>query len=176
MLRQDVDPEVESVRLAMQGDTDARNRVFELIYSRILRYHRKLAGGNEALAEEWTQETLIRLIRSFDQLREPEGFVPWAFRIATNVSRDTYRARAAVMTDAPDMAVGDGRADEGEDLARRVLALLEKLPEPYRNVLTLRYLEGMAYETMAEVLGTPVPTLRSQLARGRQMIRRRLGS
>jgi len=175
IVRQELDPELRTVRLAMAGAVDARNRVVELIYARILRFHRKLAGGSDALADEWTQETLIRLIRSFDQLREPEGFVPWAFRIATNVWRDHFREKAGPAPEAEEEPVGDERGTEGQELARRVVDLLQKLPEAYRMVLTLRYLEGLSYETMAEILGTPIPTLRSQIARGRQMIRRRLG-
>ena len=55
----ETDTETRDARRAMQGDTDARERLFEQIYGRILRYHRKLAGV--ALAEELTQETMVRL-------------------------------------------------------------------------------------------------------------------
>jgi RNA polymerase sigma-70 factor (ECF subfamily) len=170
----DVDAEIAEVRRAMRGDAASRDRLFEQVYARILRYHRKLAAGNPALAEELTQETMVRLIRSFDQLREPERFVPWAFRIATNAWRDHHRPRAARAPEAP-METAAGRAAERDELAQRILDRLAKLPETYRVVLTLRYLEGMDYEAMADVLETPVPTLRSQIARGRQMIRRMLG-
>ncbi len=162
-------------RLAMQGDAAARDRLFEEIYARILRYHRKLATGRPALAEELTQEAMVRLIRSFDQLREPGRFIPWAFRIATNVWRDHHRPKGKRGADAPAEAPASGRVAEREELAERVLEEVGRLPETYRVVLTLHYLEGMDYEAMADVLDTPVPTLRSQIARGRQMIRRLLG-
>ena len=170
----DVDAEIAEVRRAMQGDAAARDRLFEQIYARVLRYHRKLATGNSALAEELTQETMVRLIRSFDQLREPERFVPWAFRIATNAWRDHHRPRSAKTPERPAEKTGADRAAERDELAQRILDRLSRLPETYRVVLTLRYLEGMDYEAMADVLETPVPTLRSQIARGRQMIRRQL--
>lgn len=171
----DVDAELRTVRLAMQGDAGARERLFEQIYARVLRYHRKLAAGRPALAEELTQESMVRLIRSFGQLRDAERFLPWAFRIATNVWRDHHRPPSAPLPEAPPEAGGAGRAAERDELAQRVLDRLTRLPEPYRVVLTLRYLEGMEYEAMADVLEIPVPTLRSQIARGRQMIRRMLG-
>jgi RNA polymerase sigma-70 factor (ECF subfamily) len=170
----DVDAETRDARRAMQGDSAARERLFEQIYARILRYHRKLAGANAPLAEEMTQETMVRLIRAFDQLREPERFVPWAFRIATNVWRDHHRAKNPPVPETTGEAAG-GRSAEREEFAQRVLDAIGKLPETYRAVLTLRYLEGMEYEAMADILETPVPTLRSQIARGRQMIRRQLG-
>ena len=171
----DVDAEIAEVRRAMGGNAAARDRLFEQIYARILRYHRKLATGNPALAEELTQETMVRLIRSFDQLREPERFVAWAFRIATNAWRDHHRPRPSRAPELPAESPA-GRAAERDELAQRILDRLSKLPETYRVVLTLRYLEGMDYEAMADVLETPVPTLRSQIARGRQMIRRQLES
>ena len=169
-----VDAETRDARLALQGNAAARDRLFEQIYARILRYHRKLASGNPGLAEELTQESMVRVIRSFEQLREAERFVPWAFRIATNVWRDHHRAK-----NPPDPE-GKPEASPGtagrEEFAQRVLEAVGRLPETYRAVLTLRYLEGMEYEAMADVLDTPVPTLRSQIARGRQMIRRQLES
>jgi RNA polymerase sigma-70 factor (ECF subfamily) len=171
----DVDAELRTVRLALQGDPGARDRLFEQIYARVLRYHRKLAAGDPALAEELTQESMVRLIRSFGQLREAERFVPWAFRIATNVWRDHHRPKSRTTPEAPRESAGAERAAERDELAQRILDRLETLPETYRVVLTLRYLEGMEYEAMAEVLEVPVPTLRSQIARGRQMIRRMLG-
>ena len=87
-------------------------------------------------------------------------------------------AQAAKNPPAPESAgetTAGARSAEREEFAQRVLDAVGKLPETYRAVLTLRYLEGMEYEAMADILETPVPTLRSQIARGRQMIRRQLG-
>lgn len=175
IVAQELDAETRDARLALQGDAAARDRLFEEIYARILRYHRKLAAGRPSVAEELTQETMVRLIRSFDQLREPGRFVPWAFRIATNVWRDHHRPKGVPPAEVAAEAPGGGRNAEREELSQRILERVGKLPETYRVVLTLRYLEGMDYESMADVLETPVPTLRSQIARGRQMIRRQMG-
>jgi RNA polymerase sigma-70 factor (ECF subfamily) len=171
----DVDAETREAKLAMGGDARARDRLFEQIYARVLRYHRKLAAGHPGLAEELTQETLLRLIRSFDQLREPERVVPWAFRIATNVWRDHHRPKKRPAEGLPVRVPGSACAAEREELSERVLDLLGRLPDTYRIVLTLRYLEGLDYESIAAVLEIAIPTLRSQIARGRQMIRRLLG-
>jgi RNA polymerase sigma-70 factor (ECF subfamily) len=169
----DLEADLRAVRAAMGGDALERDRLFEQVYGRILRYHRKLAGS-PALAEELAQETIVRLIRSFGQLREAERFVPWAFRIATNVWRDYHRARAERDRAVAGEAAPGGDLAERRDLADRVVSALDKLPEIYRMALTLRYLEGMEYEAMAHVLDVPVVTLRSHIARGRNMIRREL--
>lgn len=171
----DATPEIREARLAMGGDARARERLFEQIYARLLRYHRKLAAGTPGLADELCQETMVRLIRSFDQLREPERFVPWAFRIATNVWRDHHRPKGPRPDEAPPEATGGAPSAEREELGQKVIETLGRLPETYRTVLILRYLEGLEYDAMADILETPVPTLRSQIARGRQMIRRLMG-
>jgi RNA polymerase sigma-70 factor (ECF subfamily) len=160
-----------SVREALRGDAAARERLFEDVYARLLRYHRKLAGGDAALAEELAQETMVRVLRSFAQLRDPERFIPWVFRIATNAWRDHRRRKSEAAPAGPE--VRDGAA-ERDDLSRKVLGLLEKLPEPYRSALTLRYLEDLDYDAMSEILDVAAVTLRSHVARGRQMIRRQL--
>jgi RNA polymerase sigma-70 factor (ECF subfamily) len=159
------------VREAMRGSAAARDRLFGDVYARVLRYHRKLAGGDLALAEELAQETMVRVLRSFGQLREADRFVPWVFRIATNAWRDHRRKRSEAAPSEPE--VRDGAA-ERDDLSRRVLGVLEKLPEPYRAALTLRYLEDLDYDAMSEILDVSAVTLRSHVARGRQMIRRQL--
>src|SRR5947207_7360969 len=114
----DVDAETRDARLALQGNAGAGDRLFEQIYARILRYHRKLAAGDPGLAEELTQESMIRVIRSFDQLREPERFVPWAFRIATNVWRDHHRAKNPSDAEARIEAPSQGRTSEREEFAQ----------------------------------------------------------
>jgi RNA polymerase sigma-70 factor (ECF subfamily) len=163
--------DVKTVREALHGGAEARDRLFEQVYARLLRYHRKLAGGDLALAEELAQETMVRVLRSFAQLREPDRFIPWVFRIATNAWRDHRRRKAEAAPAEPEVR---DVAAERDDLSRRVLGLLEKLPEPYRSALTLRYLEDLDYDAMSEILDVSAVTLRSHVARGRQMIRRQM--
>lgn len=153
----------------------ARDRLYEEVYGRVFRYLGKLCAGHTELAEELTQETMVRLLRSHGQLRNSSQFVPWAFRIATNVWRDERRRVRAVKQPLSAQAEGGAAGTaEQQELARRVLRQVERLPEVYRVALTLRYLEGLDYETMSEILDTPLVTLRSHIARGRQLIRRQL--
>jgi len=170
----EVDPASAVAGKAIRGDAAARDRLFEETYLRLLRYLGKLTNGNSALAEELSQETMVRVIRSFERLRDPERFIPWVFRIATHVWRDYHRARTA--KEAVDAAAPGAAAEPAErrELTDRVLRELSRLPEVYRVALTLRFLEGMEYEDMAEVLEVSAVTLRSHVARGRQMIRRQL--
>ena len=144
------------------------------VYGRVFRYLGKLCAGHTELAEELTQETMVRLLRSHGQLRDSRQFIPWAFRIATNVWRDERRRiRSTRRMPAAPQLPGE-LSPEQQELSRKVIRKLERLPEVYRVALTLRYLEGLDYDTMSEILDTPLVTLRSHIARGRQMIRRQL--
>lgn len=171
MQQVDVDP-LDGVREALGGDGPARARLFERLSERVQRYHRKLTRGDAALAEELTQETMVRALRAIDELRDPDRLLPWAFRIATNVWRDHCRRAAPAeplrTTDQPVTPA------EEHELAGRAVQALGELPEVYRVALTLRYLEGLDYDAMSLILEVSVPTLRSHIARGRKMIRHRL--
>jgi RNA polymerase sigma-70 factor (ECF subfamily) len=172
MLVADIREQLSLVRGAIGGNGEARDRLLEHLYGRLYRFHRKLLRGDALIAEELAQETLMRVLRSFDQVRDPERFLAWAFRIATNVWRDHHRRRGT----PPRMVAEEEPSEppEESEMSRRVIDELSQLPELYRVALTLRYLEGLDYEAMAEILETPIPTLRSQIARGRQMIRKQI--
>jgi RNA polymerase sigma-70 factor (ECF subfamily) len=156
------------VQRALAGDAAARKRVVEGLYERLRRYLLKLSR-DRGLAEELAQETALRLLKSFDRLREADRLEPWAFRIATNAWRDHCRARAPRPLPEP----REARKTDSE-LNERVLKALDGLPDPYRTALVLRYLEGMDYEDMGEILDVEPVTLRSHVARGRALIRRTL--
>jgi RNA polymerase sigma-70 factor (ECF subfamily) len=161
--------ELREVRRAIGGDAGARDRVVQGLYDRLRRYLVKLSR-DRAVADELAQETALRLLRSFDRLREPARLEPWAFRIATNAWRDHVRAQSP--RPLPPERREPERADP--ELAGRVMKALDALPDPYRTALVLRFLEGMDYEQMAEILDVEAVTLRSHVARGRALIRRTL--
>jgi len=163
-----------TVAAAQQGDGMARDRLLEEAYRRIFRYQLRLVRGDREEAQELTQESMVRLIRSLRGLREPERLVPWFLRIASNVWRDSLRRRKT-----PSLAVDIASPQsvptaETRDVVEQVLLHLGALPEIYRQVLTLRYLEGLDYRSLSEVLDCPVGTAKSQVARGLELIRQRM--
>lgn len=164
-----IDP--RTVTEAQRGDPQARERLLVESYRRIYRYHLRLTGGRAEESHDLAQETMVRLIRSLETLREPERFMPWALRIAVNLWRDRGARRPTaplpLQTEAPPAE------DPESDLAARVLASLRMLPEPYRSAVTLRYLEDLDYEAMSEILEISAVTLRSHVARALRMIRER---
>jgi RNA polymerase sigma-70 factor, ECF subfamily len=155
--------------------TAPEDRIDEL-YRRVFGFHLRLAGGVRTEAEELTQETMLRVLRSKEALRDPEKLVFWALKIAARIRIDTYRRRPHVALN-PGMEEGGPAIEPGQgEESSRALKLLSALPEPYRTSVSLRYVQGLGYEEMASILELPEGTVKSHVARGLRLIRRGMES
>src|ERR1700694_1914025 len=130
---------------------------------------------NDADAEDVVQDAYVRALRFFSSLRGEDARA-WLFTIVRNTwyGRFPRRAGSAVMT----VADGDAgnRADATLDpeaqmiqqqTVEQVRHALEMLPTDFREVLVLRELEGLSYKEIAAIVGVPLGTVMSRLARGR---------
>jgi RNA polymerase sigma factor (sigma-70 family) len=136
---------------------------------------------NSADAEDAVQECYLRAYRHFDGFR---GTVikPWLFAILRNVCRAEY-ARRAELVDAEvfnsegvvPLWVEAQDSPETEVLRRleteTMQRLVDALPDPYRETFVLRELNDLSYREIADVIGAPVGTVMSRLARARSLLR-----
>ena len=129
--------------------------------------------GNRHEAEDLLQETLTRAIAAAGSYRATGSLRAWLFSIMHNAFVSGLRERRPV--DDPD---GIEMSTPAPQLAalevRDVLAALARLPEPQRAALSLIAREEFSYEEAASILGIPLGTLMSRLARGREALRRTL--
>ena len=155
------------------------SKMMETEIPRLRRYARALTRNNEHTADDLVQDCLVRGLSKQHLWVEGTDLRAWLFTIMHNqyvnfVRRGVREGAAVPISDAePSLtraANQDGRL-ELRDLDR-ALALL---PEEQRTVILLIGLEGMAYETAAEVVGVPVGTVRSRLSRGREELRKLMG-
>jgi RNA polymerase sigma factor (sigma-70 family) len=145
---------------------------------RLRRYARALTR-NERTADDLVQDCLVRALSKQHLWVEGTELRAWLFTIMHNqyvnsVRRAVRRGSEVEVSDTePSLtrAANQDRRLELRDL-NRALALL---PEEQRTVILLIGLEGMAYEAVAEVVGIPVGTVRSRLARGREALRKLMG-
>jgi RNA polymerase sigma-70 factor (ECF subfamily) len=147
------------------------------------RFARRLTR-NRADAEDVFQETLLRALAKRGELRDPARLRPWLLAIARTSwlnSRRGLRNRLEVLEGGRSHPDGSpGRGDlEREILDRSItdelLLALESLPEEWREALWLREVEDLSYEEIAKVLGCPLGTVRSRLARARAAAAASLG-
>ncbi len=142
---------------------------------------------NTADAEDAVQECFLRALRHFDSYRGP-AMKPWLLAILRNVCKAEF-ARRAVQPMPPEPREHEPAADdpplwqepqpspEAELLRRHdddtIRRLIAALPEPFREAIVLRDINDLSYRDIAEVVGAPVGTVMSRLARARAMLRER---
>ena len=174
----------ELIEAARAGDRFALDQLLRRHYDRIHAVARRIAGPTRD-ADDATQEALIKIVRSLPTFDGRSSFGTWAYRIATNAALDELRKRKR----RPALhSVRDDTGDAGfepvdEMSERRIgsvadrLALddaLAALPEDYRSAVVLRDVADLDYAEIADVLGVPVGTVKSRIARGRRLLAKEL--
>ncbi len=167
-------------------------RAFDLL---VLKYQQKVANlvsryirdPSETL--DVTQEVFIKAYRALKNFRGDSAFYTWLYRIAINTSKnflvsqgrrppgDDLDAETAEQLDVG-VRLKEYATPESQlltdEIARTVKAAVDELPEDLRTAITLRELEGMSYEEIAEAMSCPIGTVRSRIFRARDAIDKRL--
>jgi len=124
-------------------------------------------------ADDLTQATIERALKSRDQWQPGTRLDSWAYRIMRNLWIDTARARSRRdKVEAPEEEaerVGEdptASMDAAVDLSR-MMSAMERLPDEQREVVALILIEGFGYRETAEMLDVPIGTVSSRLVRGR---------
>jgi RNA polymerase sigma-70 factor (ECF subfamily) len=165
------------------------DRAFEEVYARYAGMVYSLAlrlAGDPDEAADLTQEVFLRIYRHLGTFRGRSSLKTWVYQVGLNQCRSRLgRSRPDTQPLAEEGAEGarplpdPGRGPESEALAadtgRRVGDALAALPLAFREAVVLRDLEGLGYEEIAALVGVPVGTVRSRIARGREQLRGLLG-
>lgn len=159
---------------------DAFERELTELLPRLRRFAHALSR-NAADADDLTQATVERALRSRDQWQPGTRLDSWLYRIMRNLWIDTARARTRKERhEAPEeaaIAVGvDPRdaMDASLELTR-AMAAMEQLPDEQREVVALILVEGFGYREVSEMLDLPIGTVSSRLVRGRTALLSMLG-
>lgn len=177
--------EKELVRLACAGDAEAFGELVSRYQNKV--FH--LAFGftrDQAAADDLAQEIFLKAYLALPGFRGQAEFSTWLYRLAINHIKDYLRkmkkriqreerleeTKVSLMPDE-----GESKEEEEELMERRrqlVAKVMATLPEKYRLVLTLRDVEGLAYEEIASLLGTSLGTVDSRLHRARKLLREKM--
>ena len=182
-------PLVERVK---QGDVKA----FEMLVVKYQRRIERLIGRmvrDVDLVPDIAQETFIRAYRALPQFRGDSAFYTWLYRIAVNTAKKTLMelkrdplvtesARAGRDEDDDGPRVQDEPSDSAtpeavlasKQIAAAVNFAVEALSEDLRQAITLREIDGLSYEEIAEIMNCPIGTVRSRIFRAREAIAARL--
>ncbi len=177
------------VERVQRGDKKA----FELL---VIKYQRKLMRlvsrlvRDQAEAEDVVQEAFIKAYRALPQFRGESAFYTWLYRIGINTAKNYLvtqgrRAPTSTETNAEEAETFDD-AEQLRDIntpesmlatkqiASTVNIAMESLPEELRVAISLREIEGLSYDEIAEAMGCPIGTVRSRIFRAREAIAEKL--
>jgi RNA polymerase sigma-70 factor (ECF subfamily) len=172
--------DTELVAQARQGDEVA----FEQLVLKHQRYVFNLAYrvlGDYTEAEDMTQEAFVRVWRGLSGFRGQARFTTWLYRIVHNLclNRLPGLQRELLQTEPLEEVLADPGPSPADLFAVReqmafLHAQLDRLPEKYRLVLTLRYLQHLSYDEIAAALEMPMGTVKTHIHRARRLLRERL--
>jgi RNA polymerase sigma-70 factor (ECF subfamily) len=173
----------ELIQKAQAGDDAAFNQVVLAYRKRILGTIARLIGRPEDV-EDVAQEVFLRLYYSLDQLRTPEVFEPWLYRLTVNASYDYLRkqrrrneSRMSDLTEQQVMmadAAAGGKAsaeDQRKNQVRELVhSLLESVSEEDRILLMLKEVEGLSLKELEQIYRVKENALKVRLFRARQRV------
>jgi RNA polymerase sigma-70 factor, ECF subfamily len=188
----DADADALLVERVKRGDV----RAFEMLVVKYQRRVERLIGRmvrDVDLVEDIAQESFIRAYRALPQFRGDSAFYTWLYRIAVNTAkkalmdmkRDPLVLESSRNTgeDGEETSRAENELTDGEtpeallaskEIAAAVNSAIEALSEDLRQAITLREIEGLSYEEIAEMMNCPIGTVRSRIFRAREAIATRL--
>lgn len=180
------------VERVKRGDTKA----FEMLVVKYQRRIERLIGRmvrDVDLIPDIAQETFIRAYRAIPQFRGESAFYTWLYRIAVNTAKKTLvdmkrdplvlESSLASRDDDDETSRTENELTDGEtpeallaskEIAATVNGAIEALSPDLKQAITLREIEGLSYEEIAEVMNCPIGTVRSRIFRAREAIAERL--
>ena len=178
----------ELVRRAQAGDKTAFDLLVRKYQQKVINLvSRFVQDPSEAL--DVAQETFIKAYRALNNFRGDSQFYTWIYRIAANTAKNHLASRARKsptwsvdVEDAEHFAGENGLKEYDnpenllltEEIKQTVFRAIENLPEDLKTAITLRELEGLSYEDIAQVMGCPIGTVRSRIFRARDAIDKEL--
>jgi len=184
-----VDINVSLIRRCKNNERAA----FDILLGKYERYLYNICYGytfNQDEALDIMQEIYIKIFRNIHTFDETRPLLPWLKRVAINTCLNYKRDNKKLPKLSLDLETGENEnstlldciaaVDDTEETAifhetqEAVTKSLQKLPDNYRLPLTLRYLENMSYEEIASVLKQPLGTIKSNVYRARNMMKKSL--
>lgn len=178
-------PDADLVRRILDGEAELFAVLVERYRTRLCRFVERYTNDAED-ARDVTQEVFVKVYGALDSFDSRYRFSTWLFRIAGNAAIDHLRRRKMKLLplelpageDGDRVAVdpAESRPDPLEELSRARLRkalddAIERLPDDYRELISLRHYGELPYEEIAELKGMPLGTVKNKLFRARQALR-----
>ncbi len=186
MSEQELDWQI--VQRVQQGDKAAFNLLVRKYQHRLVNLVSRYVSNHGDVADV-VQEAFIKAYRALPGFRGESAFYTWLYRIAVNSSKN-YLVATGRKPPSSDVDAEEAESYEGsdalkvgdspekllltEEIRQVVFDTIEQLPDELRTAITLRELDGLSYEEIAEIMGCPIGTVRSRIFRAREAIDQKL--
>ncbi|GAB0171369.1 RNA polymerase sigma factor SigW [Lysinibacillus sp. CTST325] len=180
----------KKIKQVLKGDQNAFADIVSLYQHKLYQVCYRMLG-NKQESEDIAQEAFVRAymnLHTFDQKRK---FATWLYRIATNLCIDRIRKKKpdyyldaeVAGTEGLDMYSQIAAADqlpeeqiEQMELQDRIQYEIGRLPDKYRSVIVLKYIEELSLQEISEILDMPLGTVKTRIHRGREALRKQLNN
>ncbi len=180
--------DAELVKRVQAGDTGAFDVLVQKYQHKVINLVGRFVS-DKAECQDIAQDAFIKAFRAIGKFRGDSQFYTWLYRIAANTAKNHLASRARKSPSYP-VDVDDAEHFEGEsglkeyanpenllltdEIRSTIFTAIEKLPEDLRSAITLREIDGLSYEEIADVMDCPIGTVRSRIFRARDVIDKEL--
>lgn len=176
------------IKQVLKGDQDAYAEIVEIYKDRVYHICYRMLG-NQHESEDIAQEAFLRAYVNIQRFNTNLKFSTWLYRIATNLCIDRIRKKKPDYYLDAEVAGTDGlnmysqipastklpeEDVEKMELQETIQMEISKLPEKYRSVIVLKYIEELSLNEISETLDLPLGTVKTRIHRGREALRKQL--
>jgi RNA polymerase sigma-70 factor, ECF subfamily len=169
------------IRACQQGDREAFQLLFEAYKDKVFSIAVYSIGGDRSIADDVTQQIFLKLFTAIRQFRGDSEFTTWLYRLVVNACLDERRRRRRLLPwgdSTVSNSHGDRKPQEKQydrlEVAAAVRDAIGELKPKFRLPILLKYIEGLSYEEIAEVMECSKGTVASRLNRGHSQLAKRL--
>ncbi len=164
------------VQRCRDGERAAFEELFEMYQPRLKYFVRRLDGGGSNI-DDILQDIWLSVYKKIHKLKDAQSFGVWLYRIARNKVYDGFRRKDRFIRlpedDEVPVQISDEPAFDAND-AEKLHGALSKLKPYHREVLTLCFIEQMSYQSIADVVGCSIGTVRSRIFYAKQSLRKEM--
>lgn len=180
--------DAELVKRVQAGDRAAFDILVQKYQHKVINLVGRFVSDHSE-CQDIAQDAFIKSFKAINSFRGDSQFYTWLYRIAANTAKN-YLASRARKSPAYTVNVDDAEHFEGEsglkeyanpenllltdEIKRTVFGAIERLPEDLKSAITLREMDGLSYEEIAQVMDCPIGTVRSRIFRARDVIDKEL--
>ncbi|WP_050613685.1 RNA polymerase sigma factor SigW [Bacillus testis] len=180
----------QRIKDVLKGDHNAFGEIVEIYKDKVFQLCYRMLG-NRHEAEDMAQEAFVRAYVNIHSFNIKRKFSTWLYRIATNLCIDRIRKKKPdyyldaeiagtegldMYSQIPSSTKKPEEEVESLELQDTIQKEILKLPEKYRTVIVLKYIEELSLKEISEILDLPIGTIKTRIHRGREALRKQLSN